>query len=45
MNKDKKATVIKTGQVITVYRLNNGNWCDSVNCTTQYKPNELTIHN
>jgi len=42
-NKDKSATIKSNGKTITVYKLNNGNWCDSVNCTDEYKPEELTF--
>ena len=41
--KDKSATIKATGQNVTVYKLANGNWCDAVNCKTQYKPEQLKI--
>lgn len=40
---DKRATLKSNGNSIIVYKLNNGNWCDSVNCTDQYEPIELIL--
>lgn len=41
MEKERKAIVKSTNTPVVVYRLNNGKWCDSHNCTTQYSESEL----
>jgi hypothetical protein len=38
---EKKVKVKETGLVVMVYKLKNGNWCNSNNCTTEYKESEI----
>jgi hypothetical protein len=33
-NQTKKAKVKETGQLIEVYKLKNGNWCNYADCKT-----------
>ena len=44
MAKTMKATVIATGEVVTVYRLNKGGYCNYADCATNYREDELKFH-
>lgn len=37
----RKAKVIKTGEIITVYKLKRGTWCNYKDCKTEYQEKEL----
>lgn len=39
--KTRKAEVRATGELIEVYRLKSGEWCNSDDCTTKYSDNDL----
>ncbi len=42
MDKERKATIIKTGKQVKVYRSRlRDTWIDSNDCETEYKPKEL----
>lgn len=41
----KKAKVKATGQLVEVYKLTRGTWCNSNDCKTEYKDNELEFLN
>lgn len=41
MNKTKKAKVKATGELVEVYRLNRGGWCNYADCKTEYEDDEL----
>jgi hypothetical protein len=45
MQDTRKAKVKSTGEVIEVYKLANGNYCDYSDCKTTYKVNELEFLN
>lgn len=40
-NKTRKAKVKATGQVVEVYRLQRGGWCNLADCKTEYKEEDL----
>ena len=41
MNKTRKAKVKATGQIVEVYRLHRGGWCNYADCKTEYKEEDL----
>jgi len=45
MTKAKKAKVKATGLIVEVYKLQRGGWCNSVDCKTEYKEEELEFIN
>lgn len=44
-NKLKKAKVKSTGNIVEVYKLNSGLWCNYADCTTTYKSEDLDFLN
>lgn len=44
-NKTQQVKVKATGNVIEVYKLKKGGWCDAKNCTTEYKDSEIEFDN
>lgn len=42
-NNIKEAIILKTEELIKVYRLRAGGWCSYKDCTTTYKDDELRI--
>lgn len=41
MYKTRKAKVKATGQIVEVYRLLRGGWCNNADCKTEYKEEDL----
>lgn len=41
----KKAKIKRTGNIIIVYLLKRGTWCDYSDCKTEYSENELEFLN
>lgn len=39
----KTAKVKATGEVVNVYRLKNGNWCNYADCKTEYLEKDLEL--
>lgn len=39
---EKTAKIYGTDKSVLVYKLNDGNWCDSVNCTDNYEEVKTT---
>lgn len=37
---NEKTINLVNGSKVTAYKLNNGNWCNSNNCTTEYVETE-----
>ena len=44
MTEEKKVTVIASGKKVDVYRSKRrGTWINSIDCSTEYKQNELNF--
>jgi hypothetical protein len=43
--KERRAKVKATGMIVLVYALQRGGWCNSVDCKTEYKDDDLEFLN
>lgn len=42
-NESRKARLLSTGAIISVYKLKSGGWCNWDNCKTVYSENEIQL--